>query len=186
MFLGLLFICANNPQTQSFHNETYGLTFIPFEKNNKKIEELYISIVTNAIMMKYNNNNKVLNKIQAKAKYQSLCENEFAPFCFYVVVYNRKYVGYISLYKCGDETSVSFSMFVKLSEQKNKFGTKIVASILDFYRKNKEKLNIKSVESIVHMENIPSNKIMVKNSMKLIKSNYYARGILANKYEIII
>jgi hypothetical protein len=36
------------------------------------------------------------------------------------------------------------------------------------------------------MENIPSNKIMVKNSMKLIKSNYYARGILANKYEIII
>lgn len=171
--------------TNEIVNEKYNIKFIPFNKNEKKMKDLYVNIATSAIIMKYNNNCKLANKKKAEQQYNLLCDNIDDCFCYYIVVYDGRYVGYISLYKCDKESVVSFAFFLKLNEHNKKIGTKVLASIIDFYKQNKDKLKISQIESLVHVDNIASNRVMIKNGFKLIQTGYF-RGIMANNYIIDI
>lgn len=188
----MIFTCNITSNIIAFHSNPVNIDsmdpemkFIRFTKGNKQLEEVFINIKSDASMMKYNNISVVVTKNEAKKHYAQLCNNNDL-FSYYGVLHNNVIIGYISLYQGDSDDCVSFAFFVSKAHQGKKFGTRIAQLIIDFYKRNKKIMGTTRIQALVSVKNIPSNKIMTKVGFTRVKTNIYSRGMLSNKYEIIM
>lgn len=157
------------------------------QQNSKVVLDLELAlcttILTDVSLAKYNPSMQTIHDMEKT--WQNILRNNDSFLGYYSiwkkVDYTNQYevIGLIHIYALENDNNISFAFWVLPLHQRKGYGTQIVKFIINHCKSIRK---YKKLEALVHINNIPSNKIMQHNGFTLVEKNKLIRGFVANKY----